>query len=639
MTTSLTRTLFEAHLAAGTGRARVVATGAEVMLRVDQVLMDAQAATLALLSFEGTGRARAQVELALVCDETSPPVAAFETGDALRYVQSAARRYGVHFSRAGNGRAHQVHAARFAAPGRTLLARAASAGAAGALGSLVLDASEIELGAALAGAPHAMTVPPLWAVRLSGTLPPWVDAHDLVRTLAARLPPRGAGGAVLEYAGPGVAALPQGARLTVARAGATLGAAASLFPSDAVTRSWLLAQGREPDWKGLAGEPEGEAAKVIDVHLEAMEPMIERGEREGPMALRDAAEAPLGRVVLGADAGLDDLLLVAAVLRGRAIAPGLELLVIPGSRQIHDSAAACGALAALVAAGARLVDSELRLAPAPPAGAVLLCGASSHAAGRARAVFHAGPGAAAASALAGRIADPRDLPLAPPDSGEGPRVEVNDALLVKPLIAPAAVEVLRGAGVASLPALPPIVATLRGVVLLRLGDRVATDLTLSGGPKVRRHHADFAALAEHLYAGVDRDFAARARAHGGGFVVAGTDYGIGPAVPHAALALVQLGIRAILARSFIPDHRAELVRHGVLALRFAAGGFPDGPRQGDELEIPGLPEVLEPNRPLSVRNLTRGAQFTLHHDLSFREIEMVRAGGLLGTIAAAGVSA
>jgi aconitate hydratase len=639
MATSLTRTILEAHLAEGTGRARGVGTGAEATLRVDQVLMDAEAATLAFQSFEATGRSRAQVEVALACDETSPPAAAFETGDALRYAQSAARRYGAHFSRAGNGRAHQVHTARFAAPGRTVLAHAAAAGAAGALGSLVLGASEIELAAALAGAPHAMTVPPIWAVRLTGTLPPWVDAHDLVRTLAAKLPMRGAGGAVLEYVGPGVGALPQGARLTVARAGARLGAGASLFPSDAVTRSWLLGQGREPDWKGLAGEPEGEAGRILEVHLEALEPMIERGEREGPMALRDAAGVRVGRVVLGPDAGLDDLLVLAAVLRGRAIAPGLELVVIPGSRQIHDSAAARGALAVLVAAGARLVDSELRLAPAPPAGAVLLCGASPLAAGRARAVWRAGPGAAAASALAGRVADPRDLPLAPPAAEGDGRLEVNDALLVKPAIAPAAVEASRVAGVGPLPGLPPIVATLRGVVLLRLGDRVANDLTLSGGPKVRRHHADFAALAEHLYAGVDRGFAARARAHGGGFVVAGAEYGIGPAVPHAALALVQLGVRAILARSFIPGHRAELVRHGVLTLRFAAGRNLDGPRLGDELEIPGLPEVLEPNRPLAVRDLTRGTQFTLHHDMTLREIEMVRAGGLLGTLAAAGASA
>lgn len=635
MATSLTRSLLEAHLAEGAGRARGVATGAEAALRVDQVLMDADAATLVFLSFEATGRTRTQVELALACAEAPLPAPSFEAGDALLYAQSAARRYGVHFSRPGNGRAHHVHTARFAAPGRTLLACVAGATTAGALGSLVLDASEVELAAALAGAPHATIVPPVWAVRLAGTLPPWVDAHDLVRTLAGRLPAHGAGGAVLEYAGPGVGALSMEARLTAARAGAALGASASLFPSDAVTRNWLLARGRDPDWKALAGEPEGEAARVVELHLDALEPMIGRDDRGGPTPLREAAAIPVGRVVLGPDAGLGDLLLLAAVLRGRTIARGIELVVIPGSRQIRESAAACGALADLLAAGGSLVDSETRLVPAPPPGAALLCGASSSAAGRARAVFHAGAAAAAAAALAGCIADPRELPLvAPGVEGDG-RVEVNDALLVKPATAPAAGEVSRGSGVGPLPALSPIVATLRGVVLLRLGDRLAADLALPGGPKVRRHLADFGALAGHLYAGVDRDFAARARAHGGGFLVAGADYGIGPRVPHAALALVQLGVRAILARSFVPHHRAELIRHGVLALRFAGGTDPDGLRQGDELEIPGLPEVLEPKRPLAVRDLTRGAQFTVHHDLTLREIEMVRAGGLLGVLAAA----
>jgi len=401
MPTSLTRSLVEAHLAEGAGRARGVTIGAEAPLRVDQVLMDADAAVLVFLAFETTGRTRAQVELALACAEDPSPSPSFEAGDALRYAQSAARRYGVHFSRPGNGRAHHVHAARFAAPGRTLLAHAAGAASAGALGSLVLEASEVELAAALAGAPHAPIVPPVWAVHLAGTLPPWVDAHDLMRTLAGQLPAHGAGGAVLEYLGSGVGALSQEARFTAARAGVVLGASASLFPSDAVTRDWLRAQGREPDWKALSGEPEGEAARVVELHLDALEPMIVRDDRGGPTPLREAASIPVGRVVLGRDAGLADLLMLAAALRGRAIARSLELLVIPGSRQIRDSANACGALAELVAAGASLVDSELRLAPAPPAGVALLCGASAKAAGRARAVFRGSPAAAAAAALAG----------------------------------------------------------------------------------------------------------------------------------------------------------------------------------------------------------------------------------------------
>jgi homoaconitase/3-isopropylmalate dehydratase large subunit len=633
MTTSLTRSLIEAHLADAAGRARTAGSGGEAALRIDQVLMDADAATLVFQAFEATGRARAQVELALACAEAPPPSPPFEANDALLYVQSAARRFGVHFSRAGNGRGHHVHAARFAAPGRTLLACAAGAAAAGSLGSLAFDASEVELASALTGAPHTVTVPPLWAVRLEGTMAPWVDAHDLARALAVRLPPGGAAGAVLEYVGPGILSLSQEARLTVARGGAALGAAASLFPSDEVTRGWLLEQGREPDWKALGGEPEGEAERVIALHLDALEPMIGRGDGSSPVSVREAVEIPMGRVVLGADAGLEDLLVLAAALRGRVVAPGIELVVIPGSRQIRHRAAACGALGELIAAGARLADSESRLAPAPAPGAALLCGASARAAGRARAVYRAGPATLAAAALAGHIADPRELQSAPLATLSG-RTEIDDALIVKPTPTHAGAELARGAAVRSLPSLPPIVATLRGVVLLRLGDRVGTEVALPGGPKVRRHRADLAALADHLFAGIDRDFPARARAHGGGFLVAGTDYGSGAPSPHAALALVQLGVRAILARSFAAQHRAELTRHGVLTLRFARGEEQEGPRVGDELEIPGLPEVLEPNRPLTVRDLSRGAQFALHHDLTRRQIEMVRAGGLIGMIPA-----
>jgi len=631
MATSLTRSILEAHLAIGEGRTRAATPGAEAALRIDQVVMDADAAALVFLGFAGTGRARHRVELALACAEAAPPATPFEAADALLKAQTMARRLGVHFSRAGNGCAHQVHATRFAIPGRTVLACAAGVAASGALGALVLPASEIELAAAMAGAPHPITVPPVWAVRLAGTLPPWVGGDDLAHAVALRLPADGARGAALEFTGSGVDAVSLEARLVVARAGGECGAWASLFPSDAVTRRWLQAQGREPDWKALAGEPESDAARVLDLDLSVLEPMI-AAEGERPIAVRELAEVRVGRIVLGPAAGIADLLALADVLRERSIAPGLELLVIPGCRQIRDTAAACGALASLVASGARIADAEVRLAPASPAGATVLCGASPRAAGHARAVFHAGAATAAASALSGRIADPRQMPFAPPVS-EDRRIEVNDAWVLKPA-GSSAVEAPPDGG-SRMPSLPPITATVRGVVLLRLGDRVGTDTVLPAGPTVRRHDGDLEALAEHLFAGADRGFAARARAHGGGFVVAGADYGVGPRRPHAALAMMQLGVRAVLARSFAPGHRAELVHHGVLALRFAGRPDTEAPSEGDELEIPGLPDVLEPNRPLAVRDLTSGAQLSFHHDLGQREIEMVRAGGLVGALALA----
>ncbi len=644
---SLTRGLIETHLASATGRGRATAPGAEIALRLDHALMDADAASLVFQSFESSAAASVAGEMTLACAEWPMPPPAFEAGDELLYVQSAARRYGVHFSRAGNGRAHHVYAACFAAPGRTVLSCASGSAAAGAMGTLAMPVSEVELAAALAGVPHAARMPQVWAIRLAGTLPPGVVAHDLVMDIARRLPGIGAHPVALEYCGPGVATLTQEERFTVARLGAVLGLPPAVFPSDEVTRGWLKAQGREPDWKPLAGHPEADAVRVFEIHLDALEPKVVRAiEGTDPLQVCEVTGVPVGRVVLGADSGLADLLLVAGALGGRQVAAGVELVVVPGSHQIRATLGACGALGALSSGGARIVDAEALLAPGPRAyvgaGVVLICGASPVVCGHARTVFRAGPAVAVASALAGRIADPRELPPPALPFPLPDRFIPCEVVSPKPAAARAVIEIVRGAAIRPLPSMSPLVTTLRGVVLQRFPDRVNTDDALPGGPRVWRHRGDLAAMAEHLYAGLDPTFAARARALGGGFVVAGADYGIGPHRPHVVLALVALGVRAVIATSFAPGHRAEMIRHGVLPLRRPAAGDPGDPGElaiGDELEIPGLPDMLERNKPLVVRDLTRGTQLTLHHELTEREIELVRAGGLLAAGARAGAPA
>jgi len=635
---SLTRGLVEARLAPAPGRGRVAAPGAEIALRPDHALMNLGSASLVFQAFEASGAAGVAGEMSLACAEWATAPTAFEAGDELLYVQSAARRYGVHFSRPGNGRADHVYAARFAAPGRTVLSCAPGCAAAGALGALALAVSEVELAASLAGAPHVARMPEVWAIRLLGTLPPGVGAHDLAMDIARRLPGAGARPVMLEYCGPGVATLTQEERFAAVRMGAVLGLPPAVFPSDEVTRGWLKAQGREPDWKPLTGDPEADAVRVLEFHLDTLEPRVVRAaEGIDPLPLREVTGVPVGRVIVGADAGLADLLLIAGELAGRQIAAGVELLVVPGSRQIRATLGACGALAALSGAGARIVDSEVRLVPGRDAGARvhLLCGAAVAGSGHVRTVFRAGPAVAVASALAGLIADPREAPSPTMSFPLPERFVPCEVVTPKPAAARAAFEIARGPAIRPLPSMPPLVTTLRGVVLQRFPDRLGTAGALADGPRVWRHRGDLAAMARHLYAGSDPTFAARALALGGGFVVAGADYGVGPHRPQVVLALVALGVRAVIATSFAPGHRAEMIRHGVLPLRRAGGsdpgdpGDPDGLAIGDELEIPGLPDVLEPNKPLAVRDLTRGTQFTLHHDLTPREIELVRAGGLL----------
>lgn len=644
---SLTRGLIETHLASLPGRGRAIATGAEVALRLDHAVMDSDAASLVFQAFERSGAAGVAGEMSLACAEWPMAPAAFEAGDELRYVQSSARRYGAHFSRPGNGRAHHVYAARFAAPGRTLMACAAGAGAAGAIGSLALPVSEVELAAALAGIHHPTTMPEIWAIRLSGALPPGVGAHDLAMALARRLPGAGTRHVVLEFCGSGVASLALEARLTVARVAALLGLPAVVFPSDEATRGWLRAQGREPDWKPLAGDPESEAARTLELALDLLEPGVVRtAEGADPLPVRDVAGVPVGRVVVGADAGLAELLSVAAALDGGRVAAGVDLVVVPGSRQIRTMLGACGALKALGDAGARIIDVEARLAPGASVGVVLICGATPAAGHDTRTVFRAGPEVAAAAAIAGSLADPRERP---PSAARFPmpdRFTPCEVVPPRPVVERGAIEISHGDTIRPLPCLPPLVTTLRGVVLQRFPDRLGTDRALPAGPRVWRHRGDPVAMADHLYAGLDPGFAARARALGGGFVVAGADYGIGPHRPHVVLAMVALGVRAVIATSYAGGHRAEMIRHGVLPLRGPVAdiepGEPGDPAElavGDELEIPGLPDTLERNKPLVIRNLTRGTQMVLYHDLTEREIERVRAGGLLAAGAGTAVGA
>jgi len=627
---SLTRSLVEAHLDSGTTRGRGPAPGAEISLRVDHVVLDDVAALLAFQCFEARGRTGFSAELALVAAEGPVEIPAFEAGEQLRYVESATRRYGAHFSRPGNGRAHHVYADRFASPGRVVLGCPGGAASAGGLASLVYPVGELEAAAALAGAAHAIRVPEVWAVPLTGTFPPGVGPHDLVLRLARTLPSAGRYPVVIEFSGPAVAALGQEDRFAVASLGAGLGLPMAVFPCDESSRSWLRAHGREPEWKPLGGEPEADAQRVIEVHLDGLEPSALRvAEGADPLAVREVAGLPVRRVVIGMDAGLADLLRVAEAVSGRRVAPAVEFVVVPGSRSIRTTLAACGAQAALEGAGVLILDTEARIVPNPSAGAVLTFGASSPSVLRAPMTFRVGPALAAASALAGCISDPRDLPSPAAAFPWPERVDPCEVVAARPEAARQSVVVERGTTIRPLPTPAPLTGTLRGVVLARLPDRVSTERVLPDGPRVWRHRGDPAALAEHLFTGFDPAFPARARALGGGFVVAGAEYGLGPRRPLAALAMVALGIRAVIATSFAADHRDELVLHGLLPLRPGADMDPGAAVVGDELEIPGLPEALEWNKPIVVRNLTRGTQVTLNHDLTARQIDCVCAGGLL----------
>jgi aconitate hydratase len=610
-------------------------------VRADHVVMEGHSAALSFRYFEGMARPRSQAELALAGVGDAAAGARFERAAESLYARSAARRFGVHFARPGGWPVDHLYVERYAAPGRLVVAASSGVQAAGGLGSLVLGVSEVELAASLAGAPYEFAMPEIRGVNVLGTLPPWLSAEDLVIALVRRL--AGTDAAVLEFGGHGVAELPTEDRLAVARAARTLGGIACLFPSDERTRGWLLSQARESDWKAFASAPEAGDGPEIEVDLAHLEPMVQRsGPRNAIVTLNEAGQPPVGHVVLGPDLGLSDLLRFAGLLRDRRVADGTSVIVLPGSPQIAETARREGALDVLAAAGVRVLSPGSRLPAFDPRPAVVCCGIDPSEFARARGeVLRAGVTTCAATALAGRLSDPRTLE--PGAIVEPPSLTfaIEETGVVKPVSvsvdpdlaaeAPDADAALPAAH--RMPALPPL-ATTRGSVLLTLGDRSPAARVLPAGERVWRERASISRLAEHAFADADSGFAARARASGGGFVVAGAGFGTGAVLPHAALVLVELGVRVVLARSFADGCRPALVRHGVLPLVFASAEDADELQTGDELEITGLPEGLEPGRPLVVRDLTRAMQVIVHHDLDARAIEIVRAGGLQAMVRA-----
>jgi aconitate hydratase len=572
----------------------------------------------------------------------------FKQSIDLRALREWCASRGVWFSRPGNGAADVVHRERYAAPGRLLAAAGSTPSTCGALGMLGLPCGELELAAALGGSPVYRERLPVLGVRLEGSAADWVCGQDVALALGRDWPPHVPPGAVLEYAGPGLEGLSVADRVTLAGHGAAFGVTASVFPSDETTRRHLVAQGRESDWKRLEAEENCLYDHALTLDLSVLEPQVSL--LEDPSAARPAHQwggTAIAQVVIGPRASYADLALVARVLAGRRIAEGVQLVVVPASRQIEGTAAGEGVLAILIEAGARVVDGNaLPAFDGKAAGLAFGARAEQLVGGRGR--WYLGSAACAvAAALRGHISDPRELETAFARDLEPVRYAWEPGWILEPSAAapapdtPATPPITTVApkaehanGRRTLPrSAPPVVGEgvhgLRGVVLLRVADDVGGDQVLPWGARMAPLIGDVAALADHAFGTIDPGFAARARARNGGFVVAGRNFGAGAARLYAALALLELGVRATLARSYAPGFRRQLVEAGVLPLAFANDADLSAANAGDELEIPGLPEILEVGRALTARNLTQGLQLAIRHELGPLECAIARAGGRL----------
>jgi aconitate hydratase len=638
MPQNLVQKIFDAHLISGEMK-----PGQELAIRIDQTLTQDATGTMAYLQFEAMGIPKVRTDLSVSYVDHNMLQTGFENADDHRFLQSIAAKYGIYFSRPGNGICHQVHLERFAVPGKTLLGSDSHTPTCGGLGMIAVGAGGLDVAVAMGGGPFYLAMPEVWLVRLVGKRQNWVAAKDIIFELLRRLTVKGGVGKIIEYGGPGVADLSVPERGTITNMGAELGATTSIFPSDKRTREYMQAQGRENEWVELMADPDAEYDGVIEIDLNDLEPLISRPHSpDNVVPVSEVAGTPVTQVLVGSctNSSFVDLQTVAGVLKGKTVHPDLSFGVTPGSRQVYTMIARSGALGDLIESGARILESAcgpcIGMGQAPSSGAVSVRSFNRNFEGRSGTpnaqVFLASPETCAASALTGVITDPRTL---------GPRLEVDvpekylveDNMIMPPAEDPDTVEVVRGPNIRALPINKPMGENVAGQVLLKVGDNITTDHIMPAGAKVLPLRSNIPAISEYVFEKVDPSFATRAQQQGGGLVVGGSNYGQGSSREHAALAPMYLGVRGVLTKSFARIHRDNLINFGILPMTFVNPEDYDNIQERDELVIEGAREMLSQGvETLTVRNLTKDTTFEVKPNLSPRQVKIIRAGGLLNFI-------
>lgn len=612
--------------------------GQEIPLRIDQTLIQDATGTMVWQEFGSFGIPRVRTRVCVTYVDHNTLQTGYENADDHLYLQSMAAKYGAVFSQPGNGISHFAHLERFDVPGETMLGADSHTCTAGAMAMLAIGAGGAEVAAAMAGEPFYVKMPRVVRVNLVGRFPPWVSAKDVILELLRRLTVKGGIGKVMEYVGPALEHLTVSERATICNMTQELGATSGLFPSDEMTRRFLRAQGREKDWRPLGPDPDARYDEEITIDLSNLEPLIAKPHSpDNVVPVREVAGTPVAQVAVGSsvNSSYRDLMVVAKVLKGKHIAPNLHMTMSPGSRQILVNILKTGAVTDMILAGVRALEVAcgpcIGMGAAPPTGGNSVRTFNRNFSGRSGtandAVWLCSPEVAAATALTGVITDPRTLG-APPSVEEPEIYELYTQGFLPPAEIPEGVEIYTGPNIIPPPTPQPIPEELEGEVLLKLGDNISTDAILPGGNEALPLRSNIPAISEYTFAYVDKTFPARAKAKGGGFIVAGENYGQGSSREHAAIAPMYLGIKVVLAKSYARIHESNLVNFGIPPLRFTDPADCDTIQQGDRLELPEIRAALEEGRPIIVRNVTNGRGYWMTHVLSQRQVEMLRAGGL-----------
>ncbi len=619
--------------------------GNEIALRVDQTLLQDATGTMACLQLEELGIERVAPPLAVVYVDHNTLQIDYKNPDDHRFLATFAARHGLYFSRPGNGICHYLHFERFARPGELLIGADSHTTMAGALGMIAIGAGGMDVAVALAGHPFRIEFPRVIGVRLEGQLNPWCEPKDVILELLRRRGVRGGLGCVFEFYGDGVATLSATARGTICNMIAELGATGGLFPSDERTREWLSHQERPNDYVPLTADPKAtyEADELIDLSM--IEPLVAKPHSPGNVVpVREVTGLPLAQVCVGSsvNSGYDDLAIVAAVLQGSSIHPRLQsMTVTPGSRQILDTITRSGVYETLIGAGARMLEPTcgpcVGMGQAPPSQAASLRTFNRNFRGRSGTVddqvYLCSPSTAAASALTGVLTDPRTLGDRPALAPAPTNPAIDDRQIIAPLPPALArtVEVIKGPNIQPVPPQHPLPEVLSGRVLIVVGDDVSTGDLAPDGALVMALRSNIPAISEYTLQNTDAEFPSRARRWGGGFIVAGANYGQGSSREHAAMAPAYLGVHAVLARSFARIHRRNLIAQGILPLEFVDADDFGRLRLGQELVIPDLAAALRQRAAkIEARVVMDGVNpIQLRSPISPREIATLLAGGLL----------
>ena len=614
--------------------------GAEIALKIDQTLTQDATGTMAYLEFESMGIPRVRTEKSVAYIDHNTLQTGFENPDDHLFIQTIAKKYGVYFSRPGNGICHQVHLERFGIPGKTLIGSDSHTPTGGGLGMLAFGAGGMDVAVAMGGGAYYITMPKMLKVNLTGKLRPYVTAKDVSLEILRLLSVKGGVGYIVEWGGEGVKTLTVPERATIANMGAELGATTSVFPSDEETEKFLTAQGRAQDYVPLASDADAEYDKIVEIDLSALEPLIALPHSPDNVVKASSLEGKkVDQVCIGSctNSSLYDMLKVAAILRGKRIVESVSASVSPGSKQVLAQLAESGALNDILSSGARVLECAcgpcIGMGFAPNSGGVSLRTFNRNFEGRSGTkdanICLCSPETAAASALSGYITDPRtlkgELAVTLPAS-----FKIDDSAVIPP--APekeaAALEIKRGPNIKPFPVNVPLGDEMAVRVSLKTGDNITTDHIMPAGAKILPFRSNIPYMSNFCFSAVDKDFPARAREYGNSVIVGGINYGQGSSREHAALVPMYLGVKAVVAKSFARIHAANLVNAGILPLEFENAADYDAVSLSDEIEFDDLFASLKAGRVKAV-DLTTGKTFYLKCALTERSYGILRAGGLL----------